>query len=128
MREVSAVCQVQAHDGVAGLQQREHRRRIRLGARVRLHVGRLGTEQRLDPVDRELLDDVDMLAAAVVALARIALGVLVGQHRALRLHHRRRREVLGGDHLQRGLLAVELVGDRPIDFLVDVRKGLDQLL
>ena len=31
----------------------------------------------------ELLDDVDVLAAAVVAPARVALGVLVGEHRAL---------------------------------------------
>ena len=37
----------------------------------------------------ELLGHVDVLAAAVVAPARIALGVLVGQHRALRLRARR---------------------------------------
>ena len=35
------------------------------------------------PVDGQLFDHVDELAAAVVALARIALGVLVGQARAL---------------------------------------------
>ena len=87
--EVAAVGEVEAEDGVAGLEQRGHRRGVGLRARVRLHVGVLGAEQRLDPVDRQLLDDVDVLAAAVVAAARVALGVLVGQHRALRLHHRR---------------------------------------
>ena len=33
------------------------------------------------------LGDVDILAAAVVAAAGIALGIFVGQHRALRVQH-----------------------------------------
>ena len=86
--------QVQAQDGVARLQQGEHGGGVGLGAGVRLHVGVLGAEQGLDPVDGQLLDHVDVLAAAVVALARVALGVLVGQHRALRLHDGERGEVL----------------------------------
>jgi hypothetical protein len=61
---------------------------------MRLHVRGLGAEQRLDAVDSELLDDVDVLAAAVVAAARIALGVLVGEDRALRLEDGERSEVL----------------------------------
>ena len=68
----------------------------------------LGAEQLLGAVDRELLGDVDVLATAVVALARVALGVLVGEHRALGLEHRHRDEVLRGDHLERVLLALEL--------------------
>ncbi len=75
--------QREAHDRVARLQQRVVDGRVRLRARVRLHVGVLGAEQRLGAVDRELLDHVDVLAAAVVALARVALGVLVRQHAAL---------------------------------------------
>jgi len=46
---------------------------VRLGVRV------LGAEQGFRAVDRELLDDVDELAAAVVAAPRVALGVLVVQ-------------------------------------------------
>ena len=61
---------------------------------LRLHVGELGAEQLLDAVDRQLLDHVDVLAAAVVALAGVALGVLVGQLAALGRHHRRRGVVL----------------------------------
>ena len=80
--------------------------RVGLGARVRLHVDVLGAEELLGPVDGELLGDVDELAAAVVALARIALGVLVGEHRALAVEDRLRHEVLGGDHLERRLLAL----------------------
>ena len=73
-----------------------------------LDVGVLGAEQLLGAVDRQLLGDVDLLAAAVVAAAGVALGVLVGQHRADRFEHRLRHEVLRGDHLQRALLAPQL--------------------
>jgi len=96
------------------------RARVRRRARVRLHVRVRGAEQRLGAVDRELLGDVDPLAAAVVAPPRIALGVLVREHRALALEHRDGDEVLRGDHLERPLLALELVrqgiGDLRIDF------------
>ena len=54
---------------------------VRLRAGVRLDVGVLGAEELLRALDRERLGDVDELAAAVVALARIALGVLVGEDR-----------------------------------------------
>ena len=120
--QVAAVGQVEAQDRVAGLQQRGHRRGVGLRTRVRLHVGVLGAEQRLQPVDGQLLDDVDVLAAAVVPPAGVALGVLVGQHRALGLHDGHRREVLAGDHLQRGLLPGQLGGDCAVDLRVGVRQ------
>ena len=59
----------------------------------------------------ELLGLVDHVVAAVVALARVALGVLVGEDRALRREHRRRREVLRRDELDRGVLALDLAPD-----------------
>ena len=84
-----------------------------------------GTEQRLDPVDRQRLDDVDVLAAAVVAAARVTLGVLVGQHAALGLHRGHRGEVLRGDHLQRVLLATDLAADVLGDLRVgDLQRGV----
>ena len=86
--EVAAVGELEAHQRVAGLEQRVVDRRVGLRARVRLDVGVLGAEQLLGAVDRQLLGDVDVLAAAVVALAGIPLGVLVGEHRALALEHR----------------------------------------
>jgi hypothetical protein len=79
VRQVAAVRQVHRQDGVARLQLGEVHRHVRLRAGVRLHVGVLRPEQRAGAVDRELLGDVDMLAAAVVAPAGIALGVLVGE-------------------------------------------------
>jgi hypothetical protein len=49
---------------------------------VRLQVGVIGAEELLRARVADLLGAVDDLAAAVVALAGIALGVLVGQRRA----------------------------------------------
>ena len=119
VREVAAVREVHAEHGVARLQQREVDRHVRLRARVRLHVGVLGAEQLLRARDRQRLGDVDELAAAVVALARIAFGVLVGQHRAGRLQHRLADEVLRGDQLEAGVLAVLFV----LDGVGDLRIG-----
>ena len=120
--EVAAVCQGETEDGVARLQQCEHGGGVGLRARVRLHVGELGAEQTLDPVDGQLLDDIDVLAAAVVTPARVALGVLVGQHRTLSLHHSLRGEVLRRDHLQRLLLATQLRADGRLHLRIGFRQ------
>ena len=79
--------QVQPEDGVARLQQRHVGRGVRLRAGVRLHVRVLGAEELLGAVAREVLHHVGELAAAVVALAGIALGVLVGEDRPGRFEH-----------------------------------------
>ena len=125
--EVAAVVEGEAEEGVARFQQRHVDGVVGLGAGVGLDVGVLGAEQALGAVDRQLLGDVDLLAAAVVAAAGVALGVLVGQHRADRFEHRLRDEVLRGDHLQRPLLApqlgVEDVGDLGIDLGAAARSG-----
>ncbi len=67
--QVATVCERQAEDAIARLEQRVEDGGVRLGAGVRLHVGVLGAEELLGTVDRELLADVDELAPTVVALA-----------------------------------------------------------
>ena len=111
VRQVAAVVEPEREDGVAGLEQAEVDGHVRLRARVRLDVRVLGAEERLRAVDRELLELVDDLAAAVVAPPRIALGVLVRRHRADGLEDRRPREVLGGDQLDLAALPVELAAE-----------------
>ena len=129
VRQVPAVVEGEAEEGVARLHQRGVDGVVRLRSGVRLDVGVLGAEQLLGPLDRQLLGDVDLLAAAVVALARVALGVLVGQHRAGRVEDRLGDEVLGGDHLERALLAGELAVEHLGDLGVDLaqRRGLEVL-
>ena len=127
--EMAAVVERHAHDRVAGLEQRHVGGVVGLGAGMGLDVRVLGPEQRLGAVDRELLGDVDLLAAAVVTAAGIALGVLVGQHRAGRVEHRLGNEVLRGDHLQRVLLASELAVEHLGDLGVDVgERGALEIL
>ena len=110
--QVPAHGEVHAHDRVAGLEHREVDGHVGLRAGVRLDVGVVGAEQLARAVAREVLDDVDLLAPAVVALAGQALGVLVGERRARRLEDGHRHEVLRGDELDRGALAVQLGIDR----------------
>ena len=82
-----------------------------LRPRVGLDVGEGGAEQLLGTVDGQLLDHVDVLAAAVVAPPRVALGVLVRRDTADRLQDGARYEVLRRDHLERVPLACELAGE-----------------
>jgi hypothetical protein len=120
VREVAAFGQAHAHDGVAGLEEGEEHGLVGRGAAVRLHVRGLGTEELLEPVYGQLLDHVDVLAAAVVAAAGVALGVFVGQLRALRPHHGGRGVVFAGDQLDVLFLAPVFGLDGGKDFGVGV--------
>ena len=108
VRQVAAVRQRHRQHPVARGQRRRVGGLVGRRARVGLHVDVVGAEELLRAVDGELLDLVDDLAAAVVALAREALRVLVGEDRAHGLQHRVAGEVLARDHLQRVGLALGL--------------------
>ena len=122
--QVAAFGQAHAHDGVARLEERHEGGNVGAGAAVRLHVGGLGAEQLLDAVDGQLLGHVDMLAATVVAAARIAFGVLVGQLRAGGGQHRRRGVVLAGNQLDVVFLALVLGADGGPELGVGVGDGV----
>ena len=79
MRQVPAVIERHRQHLVVRLAQRHQRRDVGLRAAVRLHVGVRRAEEALGALTRQLLDRVDVLAAAVVALARVALRVFVGE-------------------------------------------------
>ena len=66
---------------------------------MRLHIRPIRAEQLLDAVNRQLLDHIDILTAAVVTLAGITFGILIGQHRTLRFHYARAGIVFGGNQL-----------------------------
>ncbi|SAK86673.1 hypothetical protein AWB79_06100 [Caballeronia hypogeia] len=125
VREVAAVREAQAHDRVAGLEHREEHALVGLRAGVRLHVRGFGAEDLLHAIDGELLDHIDILAAAVVTLARIAFRILVGQLRALRGHDGGRRIVFRRDQLDVIFLTAVFIGDGGPEFRVDVFNGAD---
>ena len=85
---------------------------------MRLHIGKAAAEQSGHALNGQPLDDIDKLAAAVIALARQAFGIFVGQHRALRLEHGAADDVFRGDQLDFVALAGELQRDRIGDFMV----------
>ena len=121
MRQVTARCEAEAHDRIAGLTEREVDGEVGGAARVGLHVHvevvlpfalapRL-CKERLDARDRELLDLVDDLLSLVVALARVALGIFVRQARSGGFHDRARGVVFARDEPQRLVLAAVFVVD-----------------
>ncbi len=120
--EVAAMSEVHAHDGVAGLEHREVDGHVCLRAGVRLHIGVLGAEELLRPVDGDGLDDVGRSAPAVVPLAGVSLGVLVGEDGAHGREHGDRDVVLRGDQLEGVVLTRRLAPDGGSDLRVHLGK------
>ena len=126
--QMAAAGQVHAQHGVAGLAQREEDRLIRLGAGMGLHVGVVRVEQPLGAIDADVLDHVHVFAAAVIAMSGIALGVLVGEHRAHRSHDRLGHDVFRGDQLQVVALALKLLHHDVADLRVVLTHKIHALL
>ena len=120
---MSAGGEIEAHERVARLHQRQEHALVGLAAGIRLNVGEAAAEQHAGALDRELFGDVDELAAAVVAPARIAFGVFVGHHRALRLEHRAGNDVFRGDQLDLVALAADFQFDRAGDLRIGRRRA-----
>ena len=95
MRQMTAVAEIHAEYRVAGLQKCKIYRDVRLRAGVRLNVRVLSSEKLLCSVYRELLDNVDILATAIVSRAGIALGIFIGKVASHSLHNGAAGEVFG---------------------------------
>ena len=108
MGQVAAVGQLHTHHGVAGLEQGQLHGHVGLGAGVGLDVGVGAVEELLGPLNGDVLHHVHILAAAIVAVAGIALGVFVGQGVAGRQLNGPAGKVLGGDQLNVALLTIHL--------------------
>jgi hypothetical protein len=121
--EVAAHSEVEAEDGVAGIEDSHVGGGVGLGAGVRLHVGVLGAEDLFGAITGEVLDHVSVLASAVVAASRIALGIFVGEDGACGFEDSAADEVLGGDHLQAVVLAANFIVDGGGDFGVVEGEG-----
>ena len=120
--QMTAGGEAHADDGVARLDERQHDRLVRLRAGMGLHIGEAAVEQPLGAVDRQLLDNIDVLAAAIIAAPGIAFRVFVGEERAGRVKHRPGHDILRGDQLDFVLLPLMLVLDGGPNFGVRVLK------
>src|SRR6185312_3805178 len=123
MGEVAAVSQVQAEDGVAGLQHRAVSLHVGGGAGVRLHIGVLSGKKLLGSVAGQVLHHVHELTAAVIALTGIAFRILVGEDRAHGFEHGFTDEVLRGDQFQAFMLAPNFVVNGGGNFRVNFVEG-----
>jgi hypothetical protein len=90
---------------------------------MRLNIGMLGAEQRLDAIAGQRLNFVDEFAAAVITPAGIALGVLVREDGAGGFEDRGARVVFGGDQLQSLGLPPPLALDGLKDFMIRVLEA-----
>ena len=122
VREVPAVRQGHAEERVARLEDGHERGEVGLRAGVRLHVGVLGAEQLLRAVDRELLDLVHHLAAAVVALAREPSAYLLVSGVPMASMHRAAAKFSLAISSSPSLLAAHL----PVDQARDLGIGVPQ--
>ncbi len=80
----------------------------------------LGTEEPAQPVARQVLHHVVELATAIVALAGIPLGVLIGHDRAHCFENRLADNVFGGNKFQPIDLTQALFLDEVCDFWIEV--------
>ena len=107
--QMPALGQIHAHHRVSGIQQRKKHRQIGVGAGMGLHIGVLGAEQLHRPLPGDILHHIHILAAAVIPLAGIALGVFVGEYPAGGQQHRLGYDVFGGDQLDVMPLPLQLI-------------------
>ena len=105
---MSAVGEAHAHDCVAGIYERGICRHVSLRTRVRLNVGAVRTEELFCALDSKIFNDVNIFAAAVIALAGIALCIFIGQNGAGCQQHRLGDDVLAGNQLNVIALALQL--------------------
>src|SRR5699024_8640725 len=123
VRKVAAFGQAHAQYRVARLEDSHVHTLIGLRAGVWLYVGGFSTKELLESVDGKLLNDINVLAPAVITSARIAFGVLVGQLGSLCLHDSRAGVVFRGNQLDVLLLAnIFFLYGRP-DFGIHLVKG-----
>ena len=106
--EMAALRKIHAHHGISQLQQGKIHSQIGLCTAVRLHIGIFCTKQLTGTVDGQLLHFVHKLAAAVIAVAGITLGIFIGKHAAHGGHYGGAYDVFTGDQFDIAALAVQL--------------------
>jgi len=90
---------LRARETVSKLEQ------ILSSAGVRLHIGEFGAEEGFCAVAGQVFYYVGVFAATIIAAARGALGVFIGEHGALGLENAAGHEIFRGNHFQGGALA-----------------------
>lgn len=91
-----------------------------------LNVDVIATKELLSPVAGEIFDDIDKLAAAVVAFAGVTFRVFIGERSSGRGHDGGGDVVFTGDEFQCGLLAVLLITDGLPESRIGLGNGIHE--
>ena len=114
--------EVHAHEGVAAVEAGEEDGHVGLCAAVGLHVGPASTVEFFGALDGDGFALVNNLTAAVIALAWITFGILVGHHAAHGFHHLVADEVFGCNQLNTFGLAIAFLLDQIKNFGVSFHE------
>ena len=112
--------EVETHEGVAGFETSHKHSHIRLRTTVRLHVDILRVIELLQTLTGYILRDIDYLAAAVIAVTRVTLCVLVRQHATHRFHHLVTHEILARNQLNSFRLTLPLPANDVKNLIVSI--------
>ena len=104
MSKVAAVGKAHAHYSITGCKESHINSCICLCARMSLNVCILCSEKLLGSFDSNGLNDINVLAAAVISLSGVALSILVGKNAAHSSHYCGGNDVFTGDKLKVSLL------------------------
>ena len=125
MTQVPTSVQTHAHDLITRLQNGGIDSHVGLCAAVRLHVDvpfiRIQPEHLQSTGTGDLLNLVYILAAAIIAVAGIALGIFGGKHAAHGRDNGRRGIIFRGNHFQMIHLTFILFDNEAKDFFVTSR-------
>ena len=120
VRQMAAVAQIHSQHLVARFQHGKINCHVRAGAGMRLDVRVFGAEKFFGAINCELLNRVNVLAAAIPTFFRIAFGVFVREHRTLRFHDSGRSKIFRRDQLDVFLLPRAFVVNRVSDFRINI--------
>lgn len=84
-----------------------------------LHVAVIRIEELLDTVARQFFGIIDILAAAIISLARVAFGVFIGHYLAHGLENGMANMVFRSDQFEFFVLAPNFILDSAINVRVN---------
>ena len=92
-----------------------------------LNVCILCSEKLLGSFDSNGLNDINVLAAAIISLSGVALSILVGKNAAHSSHYCGGNDVFTGDKLKVSLLTCKLLCHSVADFGVSLLNKADSI-
>ena len=124
---MSAVSEIHAHNGVAGVEEGKKNCEVCRCAAVRLDVCVLCTKELFGSLACDILYDIHILAPAIVALAGKALCIFVGEYRSCRQKDSLGNDVFGCDQLDILTLTVQFQLTRIKDLFVIIDELIKKI-